>query len=66
MAMRIQIDRTRSRRRTESDEAPAEVAKVDPSASSQTLVGDMDDLLDEIDSIIEQNAEEFVANYAQE
>lgn len=65
MAMRIQMDRKTSHRRTEPDEAPVEVAKVDSSTTSQKLVGDMDEILEEIDAIIEQNAEEFVASYVQ-
>jgi ubiquitin-like protein Pup len=65
MAMRIQMDRRTSHRRTESDQAPVERANTDPSASSQKLVGEMDEILDEIDSIIEENAEEFVAQYVQ-
>ena len=65
MAMRIQMDRKTSHRRTEPDEAPVEVAKTDASGASQKLVTDMDEILEEIDSLIEQNAEEFVAAFVQ-
>jgi ubiquitin-like protein Pup len=65
MAMRIQMDRKTSHRRTQPDEAPVEVAKADSSSVSQKLVGDMDEILEEIDAIIEQNAEEFVAGIVQ-
>lgn len=33
--------------------------------SSDKLKADIDDLLDEIDSVLEENAEEFVRNYIQ-
>jgi prokaryotic ubiquitin-like protein Pup len=65
MAMRTQIDRKATHRRNEADEAPVDVVKAESSVSSQKLVGEMDEILDEIDSIIEQNAEEFVAAYVQ-
>ena len=31
----------------------------------EEIKGEMDDLLDEIDSVLEENAEEFVRNYVQ-
>jgi prokaryotic ubiquitin-like protein Pup len=65
MAMRTQIDRKVTHRRSESDDAPVDFAKAESAASSQKLVGEMDEILDEIDSIIEKNAEEFVAQYVQ-
>ena len=65
MAMRTQIDRKTTHRRSDADDAPVDAVKAESSASSQRLVGEMDEILDEIDSIIEQNAEEFVANYVQ-
>ena len=33
--------------------------------SGEELAGRIDDLLDEIDSVLEENAEEFVKNYVQ-
>jgi ubiquitin-like protein Pup len=39
--------------------APAETEK------AEKLKGDIDDLLDEIDSVLEDNAEDFVRNYVQ-
>ncbi len=36
-----------------------------PSASSEQLKSDMDDLLDEIDEVLETNAEDFVKSYIQ-
>lgn len=35
------------------------------SASSDKLKGDIDDLLDEIDEVLETNAEDFVKSYIQ-
>jgi ubiquitin-like protein Pup len=35
------------------------------SAKGQELKEEMDDILDEIDSVLEQNAEEFVKSYVQ-
>lgn len=37
----------------------------DPSAAEQSDKTDLDDLLDEIDAVLEENAQEFVANYIQ-
>jgi prokaryotic ubiquitin-like protein Pup len=41
-----------------------EVAPAD-SEKAEKLKGDIDDLLDEIDSVLEDNAEDFVRNYVQ-
>ena len=35
------------------------------SASGEKLKAELDDLLDEIDEVLEENAEEFVRNYVQ-
>jgi ubiquitin-like protein Pup len=47
----------------EREEEVEEVAA--PSDRGQELKEDIDDLLDEIDSVLEENAEEFVRNYVQ-
>ena len=47
----------------EREEAVEDVAA--PEARGQELKEDIDDLLDEIDSVLEENAEEFVRNYIQ-
>lgn len=36
-----------------------------PTEKGEKLKEDIDDLLDEIDSVLEDNAEEFVRNYVQ-
>lgn len=41
------------------EEAPA------PAAQGEKLKAELDDLLDEIDEVLEENAEEFVRNYVQ-
>jgi prokaryotic ubiquitin-like protein Pup len=47
----------------EEDTAPA----VDPEVAErqEKITEDVDDLLDEIDSVLEENAEEFVRGYVQ-
>ena len=43
-----------------------DVVEVRPEASrADQLKADLDDLLDEIDDVLEENAEEFVRNYIQ-
>jgi ubiquitin-like protein Pup len=55
----------RARKDQEVDEAPA--PEVDPELAErhEKLTEDVDDLLDEIDSVLEENAEEFVRGYVQ-
>jgi ubiquitin-like protein Pup len=36
-----------------------------PTTRGDDVAGKIDDLLDEIDSVLEENAEEFVKNYVQ-
>ncbi|NNN03681.1 MAG: ubiquitin-like protein Pup [Acidimicrobiaceae bacterium] len=54
------------KQRTERSETPArtEDVAVDTQKGEQ-LKAELDDLLDEIDEVLEQNAEEFVRNYVQ-
>jgi ubiquitin-like protein Pup len=42
-----------------------EVAAPVETEKAEKLKGDIDDLLDEIDSVLEDNAEDFVRNYVQ-
>ena len=52
-------DRARARQDQEVDE------ETDAVVADREEVEDIDDLLDEIDSVLEENAEEFVKNYVQ-
>jgi len=49
----------------EIDEAPAPEANTEVAERHEKLSEDVDDLLDEIDSVLEENAEEFVRGYVQ-
>jgi ubiquitin-like protein Pup len=55
----------KTRRDEEIDDAAA--PEVDPEVAErhEKLTEDVDDLLDEIDSVLEENAEEFVRGYVQ-
>jgi ubiquitin-like protein Pup len=47
-------------------EREAEAAEVEaPPKQGEKIKEELDDLLDEIDSVLEENAEEFVRNYVQ-
>lgn len=59
MSEREQIRRTPKEREDES------VAEVAPAKQGEKLKADLDDLLDEIDEVLETNAEEFVKSYVQ-
>jgi prokaryotic ubiquitin-like protein Pup len=55
-----------SRRSEETDEAPADVAPADEVRErAEKLDDDVESLLDEIDDVLEENAEEFVRGYVQ-
>ncbi len=60
MAEREQKKKTTTERTEEVvEEVPA------TSATGEKLKAELDDLLDEIDEVLEDNAEEFVRNYVQ-
>jgi len=61
--MRQQMDRKHTHRH--HDDVVEEEHSVTPSTSDSSLAEEIDDLLDEIDSVLEQNAEEFVKSYVQ-
>ena len=50
-----------------STEAEVEVEEAAPASSErgEKIKAELDDLLDEIDEVLEDNAEEFVSNYVQ-
>jgi ubiquitin-like protein Pup len=52
------------KRRTKRDDAPEANAPA-VADSKEKLKEGIDDLLDEIDSVLEENAEEFVRSYVQ-
>ncbi|HWD96605.1 MAG TPA: ubiquitin-like protein Pup [Acidimicrobiales bacterium] len=52
------------KQRTERTAETSEDVSVDATKGDQ-LKADLDDLLDEIDEVLEENAEEFVRNYVQ-
>ena len=55
-------------KRKTTKERPVETVKEPDAASSERgdrLKADLDELLDEIDEVLEDNAEEFVRNYVQ-
>ncbi len=49
----------------ERTEETVDDATVAPSERGEKLKAELDDLLDEIDEVLEDNAEEFVRNYVQ-
>lgn len=51
------------RRSKKEDDQDVDVSA--PSGTTEKLKEDIDDLLDEIDSVLEENAEEFVRSYVQ-
>lgn len=61
MAEREQVRRPSRPEESQEVEAP----DAQPSAQGEKLKADLDDLLDEIDLVLEDNAEEFVRNYVQ-
>jgi ubiquitin-like protein Pup len=58
-------EREQKRRTTESRTPESVEHEAAPSVRAEDLKNEMDDLLDEIDSVLEENAEEFVRNYVQ-
>ncbi len=52
-------------RRTPKEREDAAVGEVAPAKQGEKLKADLDDLLDEIDEVLETNAEEFVKSYVQ-
>ena len=61
MAEREQKQRTPQERSDEVDEDTTPVSQ----ERGEKLKADLDDLLDEIDEVLEDNAEEFVRSYVQ-
>ena len=55
-------DRDRTHRKSDT---PAETVEELPQGRGEEVTEKIDDLLDEIDTVLEENAEEFVKNYVQ-
>jgi ubiquitin-like protein Pup len=55
----------KSRRDEDYDEASAPEVNPEVAERQEKITEDVDDLLDEIDSVLEENAEEFVRGYVQ-
>ena len=58
-------EQKRSQRKGGGDAADADAGQVTGSTKAAELKEEMDDILDEIDSVLEENAEEFVKSYVQ-
>jgi prokaryotic ubiquitin-like protein Pup len=48
-----------------ADDSDADAGQVTSTSKAAELKEEMDDILDEIDSVLEENAEEFVKSYVQ-
>ena len=53
------------RKSTESETTTEEVVETDVAERKEALDSDVDDLLDEIDDVLETNAEDFVKSFIQ-
>ena len=60
-----QSQSSRARRESEVDETPAPEVNEEIAARHEELTEDVDDILDEIDEALEQNASEFIRSYVQ-
>ena len=63
--MSTQQRQATSEKATTKDEAPQPAAKSATEERGEKLRAAMDDLIDEIDEALQENAEEFVNNYVQ-
>jgi ubiquitin-like protein Pup len=58
-------EREQKQPRRDDEEREEEATEVEAAPVGEELTGKIDDLLDEIDTVLEENAEEFVKNYVQ-
>jgi ubiquitin-like protein Pup len=58
-------ERERKQKPAPKERTEEEVETDAPSAQGEKIKEGLDDLLDEIDTVLEENAEEFVRNYVQ-
>jgi ubiquitin-like protein Pup len=62
--VREQIERRRNHRR-DDDEIVERKSDAGSAGNGTALVDEIDEILDEIDAVLEKNAEEFVKSYVQ-
>jgi prokaryotic ubiquitin-like protein Pup len=58
-------ERERKQRPAPKERVDEEVEDLAPSKQGEELKEELDDLLDEIDNVLEENAEDFVKSYVQ-
>jgi prokaryotic ubiquitin-like protein Pup len=58
-------ERERKQRPAPKERVDDEVEDLAPTKQGEELKEELDDLLDEIDSVLEENAEDFVKSYVQ-
>jgi prokaryotic ubiquitin-like protein Pup len=58
-------ERERKQRPAAKERVDEEVEDLAPPKQGEELKEELDDLLDEIDSVLEENAEDFVKSYVQ-
>jgi ubiquitin-like protein Pup len=65
MPTRDEGGQKRATKQTEEVEETEDLVESDLKERHEALTDDVDDILDEIDSVLESNAEEFVRSYVQ-
>jgi ubiquitin-like protein Pup len=58
-------ERERKQRPAPKERVEEDVEDLAPSKQGEKIKEELDDLLDEIDSVLEENAEDFVKSYVQ-
>ena len=58
-------EREQVRKPTSVEREPSEQAAANPAERGEEIKAELDDLLDEIDEVLESNAEDFVKSYIQ-
>jgi len=56
---------TRKQKQTKVQTETDTAEEIKPAGKGEKLISELDDLLDEIDEVLESNADEFVKNYVQ-
>lgn len=58
-------EQKRTQRRSGGGSGEDDAGQVQATSKGEKLKGEMDEILDEIDSVLEENAEEFIKSYVQ-